>query len=180
MHDSKQNPKSLDLTSLIAQLRFSELKENNSYLSLLVFVIATFYFIYDIYRDTVVEGVGINHVLLEAGVFLIVLLALSSEVKKVINLSSAISFKQQEIKRLKKHMSEIIIEEFESWHLTKTENEIALLLIKGFSMQEIADMRSVKEKSIRQQATRIYTKAGVSNRNELTAYFIEDLLTPEI
>ena len=54
-----------------------------------------------------------------------------------------------------------------------------MLLIKGFSMQGIAEIRHVKEKSVRQQSARIYTKANVSNRNELSAYFIEDLLAPD-
>ena len=46
-------------------------------------------------------------------------------------------------------------------------------------MQGIAEIRHVKEKSVRQQSARIYTKANVSNRNELSAYFIEDLLAPD-
>lgn len=48
------------------------------------------------------------------------------------------------------------------------------------SMQEIADARGVKEKSVRHRATGIYSKAKVTNRNELTSYFIEDLLAPEV
>jgi DNA-binding NarL/FixJ family response regulator len=51
-------------------------------------------------------------------------------------------------------------------------------LIKGLSMREIVFARDVKEKSVRQQATAIYSKAGVSSRYELAAYFIEDLLIP--
>jgi DNA-binding CsgD family transcriptional regulator len=62
--------------------------------------------------------------------------------------------------------------------ITPTEKEIALLLGKGLSMQEIVDIRHVKRKSVRQQSTGIYTRAGVANRHELSAYFIEDLLLP--
>ncbi len=94
------------------------------------------------------------------------------------NFNSIISVSQNENARLKENMAEVIRKEFDRWKLTKTEKEIALLLIKGFSMQEIGEIRDVKEKSVRQQATGIYTKARVSNRYELTSYFIEDLLDP--
>ncbi len=73
----------------------------------------------------------------------------------------------------KKHLSNLIVEEFGRWNLTNTEQEIAIMLIKGYSMQEIADIRNVKEFST---ATGIYSKSNLSNRYELAAHFIEDLL----
>lgn len=106
------------------------------------------------------------------------LLVLGFEVKRVVELHSSISISQSEILRLKGHLTQVISDEFDHWNLTPTEKEIALLLIKGLSMQEIADIRHVKEKSVRQQSTGIYTKAEVSNRYQLSAYFIEDLLIP--
>jgi DNA-binding NarL/FixJ family response regulator len=45
-------------------------------------------------------------------------------------------------------------------------------------MQEIAEIRHVKEKSVRQQASGIYAKSGLANRYELTSHFIEDMLAP--
>ena len=44
-------------------------------------------------------------------------------------------------------------------------------------MKEIAEARSVKEKTIRHQATSVYAKSGYSGRHELAAHFIEDLMT---
>jgi len=75
-------------------------------------------------------------------------------------------------------LPEVIDNEFRRWALTDTEKEIAILLIKGLTMQEIAGVRGVKEKSVRQQATGVYAKAGVSGRYEPTSHFIEDLLAP--
>ena len=43
-------------------------------------------------------------------------------------------------------------------------------------MNEIGELRGVKEKTDRQQATSIYTKSKCPNRHELAAKFIEDLL----
>jgi DNA-binding CsgD family transcriptional regulator len=64
------------------------------------------------------------------------------------------------------------------WHLSPAEKEIALLLLKGLSHKEIAGIRSVSETTVRQQARSLYRKAGLSGRNDLAAFFLEDLLGP--
>ncbi|MFT5506165.1 MAG: DNA-binding NarL/FixJ family response regulator, partial [Gammaproteobacteria bacterium] len=122
------------------------------------------------------EGLPISHVFLEAGVFLAITVALAFEIKQGVDLSHSVSVTQASIDRLKKQLHEVINDEFIRWKLSSSEKEIALFLIKGLSMKEIADLRSVKEKSVRQQSTGIYQKSGVANRNELVAYFIEDML----
>ncbi len=75
-------------------------------------------------------------------------------------------------------LSELIQSQLEKWGLSRSEKEIALLLIKGLSLDEIAEVRGTKAKTIRQQASSIYRKAGLAGRHELAAYFLEDLLTP--
>ena len=64
------------------------------------------------------------------------------------------------------------------WQLSPAEKEIALLLLKGLSHKEIAEIRSVSETTVRQQARSLYRKAGLSGRNDLAAFFLEDLLGP--
>ena len=65
---------------------------------------------------------------------------------------------------------------FTDWKLSISEREVALLLIKGLSIQEIADIRKTKTGTIKSQCSAIYRKAEVKGRNELVAYFVEDLL----
>ena len=74
---------------------------------------------------------------------------------------------------------QIIYAKFENWNLTPSEVEIALLLIKGISTQEISDIRNTRPGTIKSQGSAIYRKAGVAGRNELAAYFVEDLLAGE-
>mgnify|MGYP001163345352 CR=1 FL=1 len=71
-----------------------------------------------------------------------------------------------------------VSQQFEEWELTESERDVALLLIKGLSMKEIADSRASKETTVRQQAAVIYRKARVEGRQELAAYFLEDLFAP--
>jgi len=49
-------------------------------------------------------------------------------------------------------------------------------MLKGYSFKEIAVLRQVKEKTVRQQASTIYTKSGSNNRNEFNAFFYEELI----
>lgn len=66
-----------------------------------------------------------------------------------------------------------------SWDLSKSEKEVAFLLLKGFSLKEIAELRGTTEKTARTQSAAIYSKAGLNNRSQLSAFFLEDLLLPQ-
>jgi DNA-binding CsgD family transcriptional regulator len=71
-----------------------------------------------------------------------------------------------------------IDKQFDRWSLTPAEREVGLLLLKGLSHREIAEVRSTGEATVRQQALIVYRKAGLRNRSDLSAFFLEDLLLP--
>ena len=68
--------------------------------------------------------------------------------------------------------------QFARWSLSPAEKEVALLLLKGLSHREIAEVRSITEATARQQARAVYRKAGLTGRADLAAFFLEDLLLP--
>lgn len=69
-----------------------------------------------------------------------------------------------------------IAKQFGLWKLTSSEQEVGMLILKGLSLKEIALVRGTAEKTIRQQASSIYQKAGVSGRHTFAAWFIEDFI----
>jgi DNA-binding NarL/FixJ family response regulator len=71
-----------------------------------------------------------------------------------------------------------VSEQFDRWGLTRAEQEVGLLLLKGLSHKEVAGVRATSERTVRQQALSIYKKAGLGGRAELAAFFFEDLLLP--
>lgn len=75
-------------------------------------------------------------------------------------------------------LGEAIDHQFTRWSLTPAEREVALLMLKGLTHREAAQVRSTSETTIRQQSLAIYRKAGLRNRSELAAFFLEDLLLP--
>lgn len=80
------------------------------------------------------------------------------------------------IQNARREYGEVIHQQFNDWQLSHSQQEIALLLLKGLSFNEIAAIRETKEKTVRQQASEIYKKAGVSGRHGFSAWFFEDFL----
>lgn len=66
--------------------------------------------------------------------------------------------------------------QLEEWKLSPSEKEISLLILKGLSLKEIAEIRGVSERTVRQQSVSVYQKSNLAGRAELSAYFLEDLL----
>lgn len=67
-------------------------------------------------------------------------------------------------------------EHFETWALTPSECDVAMLCLKGFSIAEIAGIRKTADGTVKAQCNAIYRKAGVSGRPQLLSLFIDELL----
>ena len=72
--------------------------------------------------------------------------------------------------------AEILESHFDQWALTPAEADVALLLIKGLSINEIAQLRETKDGTIKAQSNGVYRKAGVTGRAQLVSLFIEELM----
>ena len=83
---------------------------------------------------------------------------------------------EKKITHLSVEFLNYIDEQFNQWAFSRGEKEIALLLIKGLSMKEIANIRGSNENTVRQQASQIYKKSHLAGRMELSAFFLDDLL----
>jgi hypothetical protein len=53
-----------------------------------------------------------------------------------------------------------IQKQFKRWELSNAEAEVGLLLLKGFSHQEIANIRNSSERTVREQARAVYRKSN--------------------
>jgi len=87
-----------------------------------------------------------------------------------------LSQSNDKLKAMSQQYREVIKQQFTDWTLTPSETEVAMLLLKGLSFDEIAGVRETKEKTVRQQATAIYRKSGLNGRHEFAAWFFEDFL----
>jgi DNA-binding CsgD family transcriptional regulator len=161
--------------------------------NLIVLVLFAVFFFFDIYLD-VKEGIPMLHIWHEVALFVVAVGAIGWQLYVIFQKNLSISHLNVELLETKKtyqdwklktrsnaqEIRHMIDQQFGLWHLSPSEKDVALLLIKGFSMKEIAEFRSTHEKTVRQQATTIYKKSSLSGRQELAAFFLEDILsTPE-
>lgn len=145
------------------------------------------------------EGASQNHLLTEGAILLLgslgaafatwrlirILMQARAAEAQAQSLARRLSEKTEETARwraqardLLRGLSEAIDQQFDTWRLSDAEKEVALLLLKGLSHREIAQMRSVTESTARQQARAIYKKAQLEGRHDLSAFFLEDLMLP--
>ena len=142
----------------------------------------------DVYVD-IGLGVPTAHVIEESMIVLVSGLAaiflvfdMRKRSKKLEKLATQLKSADTQIRTLnnkmeeeRAHFSEIIKQQFEQWSLTKGEQQVAFLLLKGLSLKEISVVRNTKESTVRQQASSIYSKSCLDGRHEFSAWFIEDL-----
>jgi len=147
-----------------------------NYLPAIVLISAALFFAYDIVADLLDDDESFAHIAVELLVFIAMSLVLFRELHQVRQLNREISEQQSRMARLSGDLMVVMQSQFVQWCLSPSESDVALLLIKGLSMREISELREVKEKTVRQQATSIYAKSGYAGRHELVAHFIEDLM----
>jgi len=75
---------------------------------------------------------------------------------------------------------DLLEEHFDAWALTPSERDVAMLAIKGLTIADIARVRQTKEGTIKAQCNAIYSKAGVTGRQQLLSLFIEDLMSDQL
>lgn len=107
-------------------------------------------------------------------------LALSAQLREIekqkVEVTKQADLWQNKAQLLKQGLSEEIETKMQSWGLSQAEHEIGILLLKGLSLKEIADIRQTSERTVRHQSLAVYAKANVAGRAELSAYFLEDFL----
>ncbi|TGN18950.1 DNA-binding response regulator [Leptospira idonii] len=69
--------------------------------------------------------------------------------------------------------------QMEEWKLTDTEKEIAILLLRGFSHQQIAGVRQKSLRTVENQTASIYDKSSMRGKLEFISFFLTPLLPEE-
>lgn len=88
---------------------------------------------------------------------------------------------RQETAAQVRELGRAIQRQLADWGLTAAEQEIGLLLLKGFSHKKISRIRQTTETTVRQQAAAVYQKSGLGGRAELAAFFLDELMpSPQI
>lgn len=154
------------------------------------FFLATFVLILaDVYED-VNSGAELSHIYKELFILVFMFAGFILLWIKYFRIRHVFKAQKLDIQSLKKDLShfkemtenlsigisESINQQMDAWHFTNSEKDVALLLLKGLAIKEIAEIRNSSEKTIKQHATNLYNKSNLSGRAELSAFFLEDIL----
>ncbi len=162
--------------------------KEKSFIMLLLMIVSLN--IYEFYNDVYDYDHSLFHLGLELGVILISMFGIIFLIREVWQRQRQIEQLHQQLTITRIHLdevhekvrqasrqyAEVIQEQFTHWNLSSSEKEVAMLLLKGLSFEEIAFLRATKEKTVRQQATSVYRKSGINGRYALAAWFFEDFL----
>jgi DNA-binding CsgD family transcriptional regulator len=146
---------------------------------------------FDIFTDSK-EGVVLWHVITEGSIGVIALAGVFYLLRGTVNLRHRLEKEIEDFSAFKREsdlwradsrkyvdgLARAIDQQLSKWKLTTAEKEVAFLLLKGLSLKEVAEVRNTTEKTARVQSIAVYSKAGISGRSELSAFFLEDLLLP--
>lgn len=167
-------------------------------LTLVAFTLMACLSAFDLVSD-LKEGTTLSHVVIEGAILLVAFVSAGLVARKLMQVARVAKLAaaearslagqlakstaeaerwRSEARTLMRGLSQAIDEQFARWQLSPAEKEVGLLLLKGLSHREIAELRSVTEATARQQARAVYKKAGLSGRHDLAAFFLEDLMLP--
>jgi DNA-binding CsgD family transcriptional regulator len=162
------------------------------YILMAVLLLVAVLTISDLYEDRI-EGAAWSHLAVEGSIVLVSLFGalmlwkrtLAPYKKRAEKLSTEVLKAradaekwQSEASSLLAGLGEAIDRQFEEWRLTAAEKDVGVLLLKGLSSKEIANLRETSERTVRHQAAALYAKASLDGRAQLSAFFLEDLLLP--
>ncbi len=136
------------------------------------------------------QGATLQHIIKEAAIVVVALFILGMLVTNLRRQANTIKNLRQQLTSAnatsaqasdylltaRRQLSDVIARQFDEWALTQSEKQVGMLLLKGLSLKEIAALRNTLEKTVRQQASSIYKKAGLAGRHAFSAWFIEDFL----
>ena len=150
-----------------------------SILRLAMIVPVAVFLIYDLAVDAFVEDeAATTHFILESIVFVAVLGLLAFYLRDLADLRTRLRREKSRNRALAGEIAAGIEAQMREWKLTPSERDVAWAIVKGYRFAEIAELRRVKEGTVRLQATAIYGKAGVRGRAEFVAEIVQELLTP--
>ncbi len=141
-------------------------------------VVCAVLFIADVvsdWRDMGMDAVG-WHLSLELVATLSLCLAIAFEVPFILRLLRRKAHLERSVSIARAAMRDVIDAHFDAWRLTPTEADIAMFLVKGMGIAEIARLRGSAEGTVKSHLNAIYRKSGTSGRGELLSLVLDSVM----
>jgi DNA-binding CsgD family transcriptional regulator len=140
------------------------------------------FFIADVTTDLLVYlrlGTGIFvsvHLIVEAVASLALFVAIALEIRLVLWLIRRQALLETDLHRAGSAVEAVVVDLFEHWRLTGAEQDVALFVVKGLTISEIAQIRGSSEATVKSHLNAIYRKSGSAGRSDLLATVLDVMM----
>ena len=83
---------------------------------------------------------------------------------------------EQNLYYLRNDFDSLLRKKFESWGFTDAEREIAILVLRGFTNAQIAELRETKVGTVKVQIHKLIQKTNSASRTDFMAVFMDEFL----
>ncbi|PTX03793.1 helix-turn-helix transcriptional regulator [Pararhodobacter aggregans] len=139
------------------------------------------FFVFDAIEDIWADGSSPLQAIslfqgVETAAALAMLVAIVLEVRLVVWLLRRQAGMERDLRLAGSAVQAVVDEHFAQWGLTGAEADVALFMVKGLSIAEIAAMRGSTEATVKSHLNAIYRKSGTTGRPDLLALILDSLM----
>lgn len=87
---------------------------------------------------------------------------------------------RQTVDLLRGDLGGVLARRFDDWKLTAAEREVAIMILKGAGVAEIAAARGTAAGTVKAQSSAIFRKTGVGSRAALMSVFLDEFLEADL
>jgi DNA-binding CsgD family transcriptional regulator len=135
------------------------------------------FFLADVIADFEELRFGVSpHLYVETVASFSLVAAIFFEVKFLMRLLRRKSRLERSLAIASSAVHDVIEMHFDEWKLTGAEQDIAMFLVKGFGISEIAELRGSAEGTVKAQLNSIYRKSGTRNKSEVLSVLLDSMM----
>jgi len=150
----------------------------------LILILSVIFFTFDVASDVYERIIAssapslldLTHLFFEVFSAGALILAIRILVRQLRWLEERNTQQSESLRFLRGEMDSYVHCKFDEWNLTSAERDIAMYMLKGLSIAEIAAARSTAEGTVKAQTSNIFRKTGVASRLELMSLFMDEFL----
>lgn len=167
-----------------AKLRGFLVSQNSHYIGAISMIACVMFFTLDITLDVVRISDGefifttydTAHFALEIIAVLCLIYAFLNILGRLKQARLQIDDTRSKLEAVRKDFRDIFDDKCKKWALTAAERDVAILLLKGLPLAEIAEARNTAVGTVKAQSSTIFRKASVRSRPELMSVILDDFL----
>lgn len=116
------------------------------------------------------------HLIFEMIAVLALLIAIRDVLTNIRRLRNEKIRQTNQLKYLREDFDELVHHKFGTWDLTEAERDVALMLLRGLTLDEISQVRNVSKGTVKVQSHKVMQKANVASRVELMSLFLDEFM----